>query len=401
MTDTTQTTQPRDEQGQFAAEPSPEPHPLEGFKEMPSAPEPEEKTFSSESHGLREAAQELQQHREAAQPPIERSYINTQSGERVPENQTIKIDRAAKDLAAKRAEETDAIEQAAVARLQQDVDRFRSEAAAAEQPTAPQPADLAPQPETSEPAPTNGVDPEVAKALQNPKIRQALEQQVAVAEQTRQAYAQAAQQFIQAQDVALLSNFPELRGANAQTLPAVLHAINSRDPGRAAQIVQHLQAAQQNIAVARQHQAAEAMRQQYAAAKDFEQFARAADNEYEDFANTRPEAKEVREKAIEVLTKEYGVDANTLAHLWNTVPAVRSSAFQRIAHAAIAYSLARNSIHKAPPNLPPVQRPGHADDFGDHRLDHAQELAKTFRSDPTPRNAAKVLAARRAAARGR
>jgi hypothetical protein len=109
----------------------------------------------------------------------------------------------------------------------------------------------------------------------------------------------------------------------------------------------------------------------------------------------------VREKVMDVLTKEYGIDAAALGHLWQTMPAVRSSQFQRSVYDAVAHRLARESIHRAPPNLPPVQRPGMDGDFGNRVYDHAAELSRAFKADPNPKNAAKVLAARRRAAADR
>jgi hypothetical protein len=51
--------------------------------------------------------------------------------------------------------------------------------------------------------------------------------------------------------------------------------------------------------------------------------------------------------------------------------------------------------------LPPVQRPGMDGDFGNHRYDHAAELSRAFAAAPDLKSGAKLLQARRAAARGR
>ena len=251
---------------------------LDDFRPMPENPEPEQKTFGSDADGLRHAAREWQQHRAAAAEPTPRHYVDMRDGVTPrPRNETIDIDRASRDLGARRAEELAAAEHTANEQLAKEVDQFRKDELAREQgkPTSEQaPTEqLAPQPETQPEAPQQT---KVQQALADPEIRQAIEQQVAVAEQTRQQYMQAAQMLVHATEAQLIQNFPELRGVSAQNLPAVLHGINSRDPQRAQHIVQSLQAAHQNIQVARQHQNAELQRHFQQSVQQFNSYAKAA-----------------------------------------------------------------------------------------------------------------------------
>jgi hypothetical protein len=245
-----------------------------------------------------------------------------------------------------------------------------------------------------------GVSAKVQQALQDPEIRSALEQQAFAAEAARQQYAAAAQQLVQATESQLLASFPELKGVTAQTLGPVLHGIASRDPQRAQQIVAGIQGAAQNVQVARQHQYAEAVRQQQAQQQQFTAYAAQQDNEFEKFEQTRPaaEVKQVRENIYSVLKDEFGIDADAMQQLYHSNPAFRSAQAQKLIYAAVRQSLAEKAIHKAPANLPPVQRPGTAGDFA-HIDDHGTgRAAAEFRADSNPRTAARLLQARRRAA---
>jgi hypothetical protein len=366
----------------------------------PVAPAPETKTYNSEASGIREAAADLSEQRQAKAPTVERSYFQLDgehAGERSPTNQTITLDRAARDLRAVRDAENAPVESARD-RLAEKVDAFRAAEAAAER-AGPQ--QLAPQPESAETAPANTLAEKYARL--DPELRTAVEQQAMAAEQARAQYAQSAQMLVHASEAALLSNFPELKGATPESLPHILHGINSSNPQRAQQIVQHVQAAQQNIALAQQHHAAEVQRQQAAHQQQFQSYARASDEAFETFAATRPaaEVRAVKDNIVTVLTEDFGLDPNALAQLYNSNPAFRSLEAQKLIYAAVRNSLAERSVRRSFKGLPPVsQRPGMVDTGG---ADHygVGEKMRAFRDAPTAKSAAAALMARRRAAANR
>src|SRR5262249_37295272 len=65
-------------------------------------PERPEKTYRGDEDGLRKAAKEVTEQRQEREPKIERIYINSQTGEPMPMNQTLSAERAATDLTRQR-----------------------------------------------------------------------------------------------------------------------------------------------------------------------------------------------------------------------------------------------------------------------------------------------------------
>jgi len=381
------------------------PRPLEQFTPMPEAPKPERETFRSDAPGLREAARHLQEHRQAAAPPIERVYQDTKTHERRPSTETISAQRGARDLTDLRRAQNDAAQTLANIELAEQVDQFRKDELARER---GEPTDLEqvvkeaeqqlqPQPTTPEAPPANGVDPEIAKALENPKIRAALEQEATAHATARQQYLQSVQALGNAAWANVIANFPEMQQGNPQQ---VLEQMRLQNPSRFAEITGHLQRVGQIGAHWQQLRA----QQQQQQAQQFEVYSKAQDQEYTDYENTRPaaEVKQVRERLLDVLRNQYHVDQDTLGQLWRTNPLVRSSQFQRLVYDAVAYQLARESAGKrGPANAPAVMRPGANGDFGFVDNSGLAEKFAAFKSDPTPRSAAAALMARRRAAASR
>jgi hypothetical protein len=364
----------------------PEPNFLETLRPMPEAPKEEPEKFGSDAGGLKQAARELQQHRAASSPPIERQYLDTHSGEPRPENETITAERGARDLADLRRAEFDAAATKQGIELQRDVDRFRG------QPTEQQ---LQPVPE---PVPQPAPQPQnkIQVALADPEIRSAIEQQVAQSEQARQAYANAIQQTALTQMAAGVAAFPEL--AQLQTpeqLEGGLRLLAQQNPQRFQQVQDHFRKMQAIGERAREFQRG----QQRENVARFAQWGAAQDAEFDKFAADKPaeEVKAVRAAAADTLASKYGIGRQELATLYNTNPILRSAPVQKLIYDLTKFHLAQEGIRRVP-SVPPVFRPGVDGDHGNARYDAAAELAKSFRADPNPRNAAKVLAARRRAA---
>jgi hypothetical protein len=371
------------------------------MSEPAAKPEP---SFSSETEGLRAAATELQERRATEErEPIRREYRATETNERMPLEQTRKLSEAADDLKNLREVEDAAASELAAMSLREKVDHFLAQG---EQQPAASPAEQQPQQQQAEPAPqpesveaVNGVDPEVARALENPKIRQAINEQISHSEQARQQYMAALHQVSQIQAAAITRQFPELAGATQETLPAILNAINVRDPARAQAIVSHLQSTSKQIEATNQQIRAEQQRAAQQAAHQFQAYSKAEDSKFEEFEKTRPasEVKAVRGAVIDTLVNHYGVDKEELARMWATNPMLRAAPIQRLLYDITRFHIAQDGIKKAPPVNRPVMRPGEVDTSG---ADHSgvREAMREFSKAPTAKSAAAALMARRRAA---
>jgi hypothetical protein len=282
--------------------------------------------------------------------------------------------------------------------LRERIDHFRQQADAEDrgQPVLEGDAVPEPQPEAPpSPAPTNGIDPEVAKALENPKIRAALEQEAMAHAGARQQYLSAVQQLGNVQTAALLSEFPELQSGNPR---GTLELWRVSQPEKFAAVAGRLNQIQQvvNHWNGLQHQ------QQQQQAQQFGHFAKTADAEYDAFVKTRPPGEgKIVQQNLEGIFAHYGIDRGALTRLYNSSPEFRSVQFQRVMHDLALFHAARqaSSQRGADPRVPKVFTPG---DAASDRLTGqsavVQQKMREFAQDPNPRTAAKALQARRRAA---
>ncbi len=199
----------------------------QGWQPMPeSAPAPEENRSYDGDDGLRDAARDLGTARENAGylepdkfPIIERRYqflSGEHAGEPIPDGHSLTAERAGRDLSQIHREESQALADLESQQVADAVDGVRTEINATPNGEEPQL-----QPESPNAPAAEGTDPEIQKALSNPKIRQAIEQEISLAQTERQLYGQAAQQ---AAELATLSVFsaPELSGLNANQIPGAI-----------------------------------------------------------------------------------------------------------------------------------------------------------------------------------
>jgi hypothetical protein len=108
--------------------------------------------------------------------------------------------------------------------------------------------------------------------------------------------------------------------------------------------------------------------------------------------------KAVKESALQVLQEDYGLDRAAVTQLMQSTPAFRSSEAQRLVYDAVAYRLAqREAATKIANPVPPVQRPGVSQPRDSN--DEVDAAMRRFRADPSPKSAAALLIARRAANR--
>jgi hypothetical protein len=259
------------------------------------------------------------------------------NGEKIPENQTLEAEQAARDLNLVRNWEATAA-QPDLDRVQNAVDNMRQAF-----PQRELPADFIPQleqaaeqakqqqsqPQEQQPQvdaqpqqqqPTDGVDPEIAAALQNPKIRAALEAEVQSAEAARVQYAQATAQAAQLAGASLLASFPELANVPTNQLQTAIQVIGARDPQRAQAINAQLERTQALYAASVQAQNAQAQIQaQRAAVQEAQLRQQIAQEDAKFSASIAHEPPEVVQRAaakIAEIAAEHGVDRAALSRLW-------------------------------------------------------------------------------------
>ena len=224
-----------------------------GLTRAPTEPQaPEPKVYGSGIDEIKRAANDHTAERGWSDeaPPIKRE-LQWQRGEKAGQIADLKKERMSltPEAAAKTLTEAHRLDDQAeldpqLRDLAAEVDYARAVNAGAaglhEQPAQSAQPD-APQPESVEQPPIDGIDPEVSKALQNPKIRGVIEQVAQQAEQARQAFAGQVQQAAETALHSLIVNFPELQGYNGQQLGTVIQHIARENPERAALIQDQIQ----------------------------------------------------------------------------------------------------------------------------------------------------------------
>jgi hypothetical protein len=384
------------------------------FAPMPDPNKPrddEDNTFKSDSSGLREAARELAQHRQAAQEPLAREYRAGGHGDPTPEHLTIDMERGARDLGGVREIEDAVFEAREVEEIQRQVDELRAEEAG-QQPPAP---DLTPQPETAPEAlqePTPSAEPRWKQLLQSdPEFRAEMDAIVqghnAQTEQQRQIVEAAIANTAMIQGAAILADYPELHGLNGPALDGALRVFQQKEPQRHAALMQRAAQIQQTISQAQQFQAVRAQEAQAAwdhRQAHFDKWADTQDQAWEkSVEHESPEfIKLARKELPKLMMEKYGLSKDDLYAAWNGNALFRSAAGQKMMLDLYRYSQVKQSASRpARQAPPPVQRPG----VSSPRLasDEAafRGLRQAFADDPSPKTAARLLAARRReAARG-
>jgi hypothetical protein len=387
-----------------------EPLVFEPMADAFAQPEPAQKEYTNDIDGLTEAAKDTTAKREQESPePIERKYIDYATGEAIPANQTVSLDRAATDLERQRGFEAQAAEQQSKDNLalQVDLDRAgvtqehleQAREALQQQPT--QAETIQPQPESEVP----GVDAEIVEALnKSPKLRQALEKTAAEVQQMQQAlgegyqqYAQATQQTAELATHTMLASFPELQGLNLQQLPAALQVLKANNPVRYGEITQHLARVDQ---LGKQARAVQEHQQQQSQ-QQLAQWVQQEDRKFEEsIKNESPETvRSVKSNVVRVAQEIYGISENELRALYQSSPLMRSAAFGKMMFDATKYHLAQQSVreHRAAP-VPQVQRPGVSQPAASRSDYDVAAAKKAFERSPNDlKLAAAYLSAKRAA----
>ena len=387
----------------------------QGFVDMPTAPAEKAADDSSPLDDDR-----LRQHfsRPAEDdfggPITERSYVSDDgSGKPRPDNETVPIRKASEDLASIRAEESAAYEAERNAALANALDAMKIAAGEpvgspedqaayerslqqTQQPSEAQPEQ--PQPETVPP----GVDPDIAQALQNPKVRGLLEQTAAHYQQAT------AELATQAQGI-MTALFPELANLNGQQTEGALKFMAQSNPQRFEQWKQLAGRAQQLVGVYKQQVAEQQAQQQQRAAHELEQFRVSEVKRFEAAtANIPPETlRNISDNVMPTVEKFYGIKEANMRDLISGRQKVDSQTFmhsmpfQLMLLDAVRFRMSQESLSRAATRpVPQVQRPGISEGAKSDDGEVAalwSKLSKNNQGLPGVRAAAELVAARRRA----
>jgi hypothetical protein len=336
---------------------------------------------------------------EADEPTVRDYHWQNGQGNKVAAEYEVDAERAAEDLTRVRDAEVAAASQDLNA---QQVDAIRQSYQEAQQPAQPE-AQQQPQPEAQATAeqqsPDDAVVDEVRRVLEaNPRVRQALESELQVTEQHRQAYVSATRTAAQLSAAAMFSQWPELSSLTEAQLPIALQMIQKQDPDKAAAIEN---AFQRTKGLWQAATAAEQQRAETQARVQTEQtkaWIAQQDKAYDAAVNDTPEQRAKLGAEAVAMLKEYGATDAEIAAAWNSPGPFRSAVGQRILRDAAAHRLAQRGVaDKISKPVVPVQRPGIS-----RPADNSEDVSaamRRFNANPTPKNAAEILLARRAAKR--
>jgi hypothetical protein len=365
-------------------------------------PKREEKIYEgpSETDAVADAAADLTEARATTQPePVQRKYVQIEDGQftnkEVPLNETLDPERAARDLNRIREWEAHSVAANDLNIIANTVDQVKHDLGVQQEQRQQQ----QPQAEQQQQQPLDE-QAEFERALANPKLRAALEQEVGKLEQSRAQYAQAAHQAFELSAASTFSQFPELNGVTMQTLPTVVNAIRQINPDRAVAIVRALQGTEQLHQASQQAKAAEQQIQQ----ARHQIWAKGEDQKFEQQVLAQ-QPKETIENVVRhgarVLSESYGISVDELKQAFATNPALRSAPMQAALFDLVKTKLAREGIEarKARPPVPNVQRPGTSQPRASYNDEAAASALKAFNSSPDAKTAAAYLLARRAAKR--
>jgi len=343
-----------------------------GYAPMPDPQEEKEReTIGGDNASLREAAA---QRAEAPSDAIVRAYTGP-DGKPAAANEAVTLARASRDYANATAAERLIAESETSEALAERVDALRA-AALAKDPgaaeffgfeTPPTTAEGAasaneadgpgrePLEQSGDPA-VPGLDPEIEKALQNPQVRHAIEEQLGEVEQTRQSYLAGLAAATQIAQVSFLSQFPELAAVLPENLPGALEQLSRQDPEKFERVRTMVTAAEQLLA----EQHAENGRQAELNRRNFESYARSEDARFEIMMKDETvETQAAVGAEILASARASGIEPAELSRLFRSEPLMRNAVFQRMMYDAGKFRLmmkARDAAAARP--LPPVVRPG-------------------------------------------
>jgi hypothetical protein len=363
-------------------------------------------------------------------PPVERSYNDVNTGEPTPDNQTVELERASRDISEIRAAERAALEQQRNADLQDALGWLEREQQALADATTPRPVEQQaqePQPDGLQPEQTpyeqataqiDEADKAIQELLKDPLARSHIEaefNQVRAEVDTAKAqYREATEQLaLQAQSV-ITALYPELAGLNAQQMQGALQVMARNQPERVQQLAQLNGRAQNLISVYQQQQAEQRQlfqqqvaKQQQLYAQQLQQYEAAEVKRYEAAIardRTPEQIKALRENVMPMVEKHYGIPKARMQALYSgqeyadAATFMRSANFQMMLSDALSYRMSKEAVGRAVARpVPNVQRPGSAGEAQTRTQAALAEAEAKLKPSMNPREAANYLIARRAA----
>jgi hypothetical protein len=393
----------------------------QGFSPMQMAVPDPAPDREIERDDLRDAADAITKEREQ-QPgekpvDIERSYTQLggeKAGQVMPPDETVPLDRAARDLAGIRQAEGEALAAAEDLEIQRAVDQLRS-GDQQQQPVEQQPE----VPPVQQPEATPGGDPDVSRLLaENPKLLEvmkayqyqadqaaaAAQQQAAQqAEALRQQYQSVIAQNAATAAAALVAEFPELNNVPADQLNTAIQIVSRQNPNRAAAMIQRIAAVRTLVGQHEQAQQHQIQMQQAAAQQQWNQAAKQHDDAFERWSASQDPPQrvaEIKEVAWQLL-REDGWSDHQIVQAWHFSPEFRSVTAQKnLYRAAKSVLVARSAKQKIDRTPPVVQRPGSPLDRGSED-DYSMRKLSARLDNATGRDAIKAAAELITARRGR
>ena len=375
---------------------------MAGYKAMPDRTSDEEEAIGSDGASLREAAEKIS---EQPEDLIVRQYRDAE-GKPAAANEAVTLKRASRDYAAAVAAEKLIADGEDAERLAERVDALRAEALARDPEAAefygfdlPQ-ADAdggergASDVEAQNADFGEGLDPSLARALEHPQVRQAIDEEIAETHKIRQGYLDALAGATQIAQASFINQFPELVGVPLENLPGVLEQMSRQDPVKFARVQSAITATDQLLA---QHQH-ESHRQTEAAHHAFRAHAKSEDARFDAMLKGEPvETQRAVMQEIIASAKASGIEAAQLTRLLNTEPLMRNATFQRMMYDAGKYRLmmkAKDAVTTR--SLPPVQRPGAATPRGERENADLRTLNARLSSTGDIKDAVALYHARKA-----
>jgi 2-hydroxychromene-2-carboxylate isomerase len=331
-----------------------------------------DEAIGGDAASLREAAEQ----RAGLNPEVNvRGYVD-RDGEQVAQSEAITLERAARDYAAATSAERLLAENQTSEALAAKVDALRAEALAknpdaaelfgfelpeaksekAEPRKSKSENPANPASDANDAAAIEGLDPELAKALQHPQVAQAIEERLGETEKVRQDYIHALSSAQRVAQMSILSQIPELVGLPPESVQAAFADIASKDPARFARVQALIATTQQMFAQQQQ----ENRRSMEIARQNFSVHAKAEDARFDAMLKGEPKAtQQAVTSEIFAAAKESGLEPSEFVRLFNSEPLMRNAAFQKMMYEAGKFRLMTKAKHAASAKaLPQVVRPG-------------------------------------------
>jgi hypothetical protein len=376
----------------------------QGWTPMPLADAPAE---ASERQELDAALTRLEESRPDEQPIVERRYLDADTQEPRPENETVRAEDAARQLSHARKFEAELEEGNRLAEMAVAADELRGELQRVEeQPGSADPAITA-QPrlyeQPQQPEQESQPGSRLEQVLRNDPhlLGEVTQYAEAVRQNGEQAVGAAAAAMTwnaQLAASAILGDVPELQGLNNAQISVALQMLAQKNPQRAAEIQGKLATLNTLAAQARQAQTAQAE----AARQRFGEWSQEQDAAFEIAVHTLAPGvspAKIRGQAMATL-RNAGISDQEMRFHYNNSPLFRSAAAQTLMAKAAAFDLLMQErvaqkteiAHKRTAVVPTVQRPGVS--LPERPMEAGQRLPQKFAN---AKDAANWLSARRAA----